>query len=151
MTKALLFGCWRMCPSTAGRVRLSRHFTFLLAFSAWATADSVLVDAIFRVERGRMRNLWYPTKKAEYMTADRFAELGLSRRDDVGERDPMFRAYETTEDVAEEDVVEEGSDMPVFSLAVCSVCSLALHCPVTSANSPGPARAHSHSPNDSCS
>jgi hypothetical protein len=64
-----------------------------------------------------MRNLWYPTKKAEYMTANRFAELGLSRRDDVGERDPMFRAYETTEEVAEEDVVEEVSDMPVFSLA----------------------------------
>jgi hypothetical protein len=82
------------------------------------TADGVLVDAIFRVERGRMRNLWYPTKKAEYMTVGRFAELGLSRRDDVGERDPMFRAYEKAEDVAEEDVEGDVSDMPVFSLAV---------------------------------
>lgn len=73
-----------------------------------------------------MRNLWYPTKKAEYMTASRFAELGLSRRDDVGERDPMFRAYETAENVEEEGVVEDVSDMPVFSLAVRLLRSLPL-------------------------
>ncbi|KAK4449377.1 hypothetical protein QBC34DRAFT_404762 [Podospora aff. communis PSN243] len=45
--------------------------------------------AIFRVERGRMRNLWYPHKKAEYMTAQRFRELGLTKKD-IGERDRSF-------------------------------------------------------------
>jgi len=41
-----------------------------------------------------MRNLWYPKNKAEYMTANRFAELGLSRKSDVGEREHDFRAQE---------------------------------------------------------
>ncbi|GAB1311190.1 Ribosomal protein L9 domain-containing protein [Madurella fahalii] len=45
--------------------------------------------SIFRVERGRMRNEWYPRKKAEYMTAARFRELGLSRND-IGDRDAAF-------------------------------------------------------------
>ncbi|KXX81681.1 hypothetical protein MMYC01_201041 [Madurella mycetomatis] len=45
--------------------------------------------SIFRVERGRMRNEWYPRKKAEYMTAARFLELGLSRSD-IGDRDATF-------------------------------------------------------------
>ncbi|CAP65031.1 uncharacterized protein PODANS_1_14200 [Podospora anserina S mat+] len=47
-------------------------------------------DAIFRVERGRMRNEWFPRKLAEYMTVARFKELGLSPKNDVGERDPTF-------------------------------------------------------------
>lgn len=46
-------------------------------------------DAIFPVERGRMRNKWFPSNKAEYMTAIRFQELGLTR-EDVGERDTTF-------------------------------------------------------------
>ncbi|KAH8905566.1 hypothetical protein BR93DRAFT_980182 [Coniochaeta sp. PMI_546] len=60
-------------------------------------------DAIFRVDRGRMRNLWYPKNKAEYMTAQRFAELGLSRKDDVGEREHDFRAHEKAGDAAAEE------------------------------------------------
>ncbi|KAK4197505.1 hypothetical protein QBC40DRAFT_103208 [Triangularia verruculosa] len=47
-------------------------------------------DAIFRVERGRMRNEWFPRKLAEYMTVSRFKELGLSPKTDVGERDTTF-------------------------------------------------------------
>ncbi|KAL2157412.1 hypothetical protein VTH06DRAFT_6104 [Thermothelomyces fergusii] len=46
-------------------------------------------DAIFRIERGRMRNQWFPSKMAEYMTPARFRELGLTR-DDIGERDTTF-------------------------------------------------------------
>ncbi|KAK4239439.1 alcohol acetyltransferase-domain-containing protein [Achaetomium macrosporum] len=59
-------------------------------------------DSIFRVERGRMRNEWYPHKKAEYMTASRFRELGLTR-DDIGERDTTFgtAAAAESETVAE--------------------------------------------------
>lgn len=55
------------------------------------------------------------------MTSTRFSELNLSRREDVGERDPMFRAYDNAEDLLpEEDVEEEGiAEMPAFSLAVC--------------------------------
>ncbi|KAK4183321.1 hypothetical protein QBC35DRAFT_443610 [Podospora australis] len=47
-------------------------------------------DAIFRIERGRMRNEWFPKKQAEYMTTTRFQQLGLSRKNDVGERDSTF-------------------------------------------------------------
>jgi len=36
-----------------------------------------------------MRNVWYPQKRAEYMTATRFAELGLAR-DAIGLRDHEF-------------------------------------------------------------
>lgn len=50
-----------------------------------------------------MRNLWYPKNKAEYMTAQRFAELGLSRKDDVGEREHDFRAHEKAGDAAAEE------------------------------------------------
>lgn len=52
-----------------------------------------------------MRNLWYPRHKAEYMTAQRFAELGLSRKRDVGEREHDFRAHESGAhyDAAEEE------------------------------------------------
>jgi hypothetical protein len=46
-------------------------------------------DSVFRVERGRMRNVWYPRKMAEYMTPTRFRELGLTK-DDIGERDTLF-------------------------------------------------------------
>lgn len=47
-------------------------------------------DAVFRIERGRMRNEWFPKRQAEYMTAARFQQLGLSRKTDVGERDTTF-------------------------------------------------------------
>jgi len=43
-----------------------------------------------------MRNEWYPKKMAEYMTAQRFKELGLTR-DDIGERDPTFGTLEALE------------------------------------------------------
>jgi len=36
-----------------------------------------------------MRNLWYPNKRAEYMTAARFAEMGL-HHSGTYERDPFF-------------------------------------------------------------
>ncbi|KAL2020161.1 hypothetical protein VTK56DRAFT_8685 [Thermocarpiscus australiensis] len=55
-------------------------------------------DSIFRVERGRMRNEWFPNKQAEYMTAARFCELGLSRND-IGDRDPTFGTVTATEPV----------------------------------------------------
>lgn len=48
-----------------------------------------------------MRNLWYPKHKAEYMTVQRFAELGLSRKHDVGEREHDFRAHEAGRDATE--------------------------------------------------
>ncbi|KAK0737713.1 hypothetical protein B0T21DRAFT_287480 [Apiosordaria backusii] len=47
-------------------------------------------DAIFRVERGRMRNVWFPQRMAVYMTPARFKKLGLSPKTDVGEKDPTF-------------------------------------------------------------
>lgn len=63
---------------------------FLLpAFSLTEAKTLPYPDAIFPVERGRMRNQWFPGGKAEYMTEARFRELGLTR-DDVGERDNLF-------------------------------------------------------------
>ncbi|KAK3383917.1 hypothetical protein B0T24DRAFT_67997 [Lasiosphaeria ovina] len=46
-------------------------------------------NAIMRVSPGRMRYQWYRENTAEYMTAARFRELGLTR-DDIGERDRTF-------------------------------------------------------------
>ncbi len=41
-----------------------------------------------------MRNFWYPSRTAEYMTAARFAELGRARADTVAPRDPFFAAHQ---------------------------------------------------------
>ncbi|KAJ4295786.1 Alcohol acetyltransferase [Collariella sp. IMI 366227] len=57
-------------------------------------------DSIFRTERGRMRNEWFPNKKAEYMTATRFRELGMTR-EDIGERDATFGAVAAEDDIPE--------------------------------------------------
>ncbi|KAI1435068.1 hypothetical protein GGR50DRAFT_694567 [Xylaria sp. CBS 124048] len=45
--------------------------------------------AIIRVKAGRMRNLWFPRGAAEYMTRQRFAELGLTEAA-IGMRDRTF-------------------------------------------------------------
>ncbi|KAI0433470.1 hypothetical protein F5Y09DRAFT_338688 [Xylaria sp. FL1042] len=45
--------------------------------------------AIIRVKPGRMRNIWFPKGVAEYMTKQRFAELGLSEAA-IGVRDRTF-------------------------------------------------------------
>ncbi|KAK0656021.1 hypothetical protein B0T16DRAFT_398340 [Cercophora newfieldiana] len=68
--------------------------------------------AIFRVERGRMRNEWYPSKKAEYMTAQRFKELGLTKKD-IGERDRGFLPI-TELDVAEKESTVPEPAIPAF-------------------------------------
>ncbi|TPX17485.1 uncharacterized protein E0L32_003128 [Thyridium curvatum] len=68
-------------------------------------------DAIFRIDRGRMRNLWYPSGKAEYMTATRFSELGLSRGEAIGERDPMFGSFAPPE-------VDESDDFELSSIQI---------------------------------
>ncbi|KAI0815517.1 hypothetical protein GGR55DRAFT_629204 [Xylaria sp. FL0064] len=45
--------------------------------------------AIIRVKAGRMRNIWFPKGAAEYMTRQRFTELGLSEAA-IGVRDRTF-------------------------------------------------------------
>ncbi|KAI3332292.1 hypothetical protein HD806DRAFT_480044 [Xylariaceae sp. AK1471] len=45
--------------------------------------------AIIRVKAGRMRNIWFPKGAAEYMTKQRFTELGLSEAA-IGVRDRTF-------------------------------------------------------------
>ncbi|KAI2620685.1 hypothetical protein GGS26DRAFT_594785 [Hypomontagnella submonticulosa] len=45
--------------------------------------------AIIRVKPGRMRNYWFPRAQAEYMTRQRFQELGLTE-DAIGVRDRTF-------------------------------------------------------------
>ncbi|KAI1658314.1 hypothetical protein F4813DRAFT_356453 [Daldinia decipiens] len=46
-------------------------------------------DAIIRVKPGRMRNYWFPKAQAEYMTHQRFKELGLTEAA-IGVRDRSF-------------------------------------------------------------
>ncbi|KAI6352410.1 hypothetical protein MCOR25_009425 [Pyricularia grisea] len=46
-------------------------------------------NTILRAPRGRVRNVWYPGGKVEYMTPQRFTELGVDQSVIV-ERDPMF-------------------------------------------------------------
>jgi hypothetical protein len=72
-------------------------------------------DAIFRTERGRMRNQWFPAKKAEYMTASRFQELGLTRRD-IGDRDATYGTLEA----AEVEVIPE-PEVPITTVVTASV------------------------------
>lgn len=50
-----------------------------------------------------MRNQWYPANKAEYMTRQRFRELGLTE-EDVGERDRAFGVINQAEE--EDDIFE---------------------------------------------
>ncbi|KAI0852838.1 hypothetical protein F5Y00DRAFT_226202 [Daldinia vernicosa] len=45
--------------------------------------------AIIRVKPGRMRNYWFPKAQAEYMTRQRFKELGLTEAA-IGVRDRSF-------------------------------------------------------------
>ena len=58
-----------------------------------------------------MRNLWYPTKKAEYMTAARLQQLGLSKTD-IGERDPLFGMQVEIDENVVEDAVEAVAGLP---------------------------------------
>lgn len=66
-----------------------------------------------------MRNEWFPKKKAEYMTAARFKELGMSRKTDVGERDPSFGAILTTEDFGSEPAVLAPEAKSSLATSVC--------------------------------
>ncbi|KAI3397481.1 hypothetical protein diail_10693 [Diaporthe ilicicola] len=68
--------------------------------------------SIFRTEPGRMRNLWYPYKKAEFMTDTRMKELGLTKND-VGVRDPMFGMQVEMEEELVEDAVEAVARTPL--------------------------------------
>lgn len=52
-----------------------------------------------------MRNDFYPTSKAEYMTRERFKELGLTKAD-IGVRDFAFGVQRVFEDENIEDAVE---------------------------------------------
>lgn len=52
-----------------------------------------------------MRNHFFPSRKAEYMTRARFAELGLTKND-VGERDFTFRPALEQEELFFDDAVD---------------------------------------------
>jgi hypothetical protein len=60
-----------------------------------------------------MRNEWYPKKMAEYMTAERFKELGLTR-DNIGERDPTFGTLETDVASTAPEAKQEGKPSTQF-------------------------------------
>ena len=50
-----------------------------------------LLGAIVPVTAGVMRNIWYPKRMAEYLTAVKLQELGV-KKDFVLERDSSFRS-----------------------------------------------------------
>ncbi|CAK7268233.1 hypothetical protein SEPCBS119000_002956 [Sporothrix epigloea] len=76
-------------------------------------------DTILRVERGRMRNFWYPNGMAEYMTSARLAALGLPVADVVSKPDPWFVAAQDGVP-AEEEVVAGRQTMTLRSVSVSS-------------------------------
>jgi hypothetical protein len=65
-----------------------------------------------------MRNKWYPNGQAEYMTANRFAELGLSK-ENIGERDPVF-GLGGAAPVEEEEQEPQQPTVTIKSVTVCS-------------------------------
>jgi hypothetical protein len=71
-----------------------------------------------------MRNEWYPSKQAEYMTALRFRELGLTR-DDIGERDITFGTLTATESEA-----AQGPEAPTTAVRTTAVRVPALTLPL---------------------
>ena len=85
-----------------------------------------------------MRNFWFPNKRAEYMTAARFAELGLSRGG-AYERDPIFGIGVASKDVgedADELEVEEARPGPTVRVQTVAVCPLLLRgSPIASSRS----------------
>lgn len=63
-----------------------------------------------------MRNIWYPTKKAEYVTPSRLQQLGLSKND-IGERDPLYGMQVEIEEEVVEDAVEAVAGFPYGATA----------------------------------
>ncbi|KAI0011649.1 hypothetical protein F4779DRAFT_193479 [Xylariaceae sp. FL0662B] len=66
-------------------------------------------DAIIRVKRGKMRNAWFPKGQAEYMTRQRFKELGLTEAA-IGVRDRSFGSKVVLEE--EDDKNEAPVELP---------------------------------------
>ncbi|KXJ91840.1 hypothetical protein Micbo1qcDRAFT_161867 [Microdochium bolleyi] len=62
-------------------------------------------DTIMRVKPGRMRNYWFPRGRAEYMTKQRFREMGLTEAA-IGVRDRTFGAPRSVLDAMETRDVE---------------------------------------------
>jgi hypothetical protein len=60
-----------------------------------------------------MRNLWYHRKQAEYMTAARFQELGLTK-DDIGERDFLFGTMVAEPEEAQAAAAIDAAATPVW-------------------------------------
>ncbi|OTA99684.1 hypothetical protein M426DRAFT_324932 [Hypoxylon sp. CI-4A] len=60
--------------------------------------------AIIRVKPGRMRNYWFPKAQAEYMTRQRFQELGLTEAA-IGVRDRTFGTKLLIEDEGDKNVL----------------------------------------------
>ncbi|KAI1425297.1 hypothetical protein F5Y12DRAFT_379285 [Xylaria sp. FL1777] len=65
--------------------------------------------AIIRVKAGRMRNIWFPKGLAEYMTKQRFTELGLSEAA-IGVRDRTFGTQVLEEEPGQQQSSSEVKD-----------------------------------------
>ncbi|CAK7216725.1 hypothetical protein SBRCBS47491_002925 [Sporothrix bragantina] len=80
-------------------------------------------ETILRVERGRMRNFWYPNGMAEYMTSARLAALGVPMADVIANRDPWFVAEK--DGVPPEDEVDTGRQtMTLRSISAARAATL---------------------------
>ncbi|KJR84067.1 uncharacterized protein SPSK_09689 [Sporothrix schenckii 1099-18] len=83
-------------------------------------------DTILRVERGRMRNFWYPNGLAEYMTSARMAELGPSATDAVAQPDPWFVAQQDGVEGETISQTETKAARPTMALKTVSATRAAL-------------------------
>ncbi|CAJ2513134.1 Uu.00g012530.m01.CDS01 [Anthostomella pinea] len=72
-------------------------------------------DAIIRVKPGRMRNFWFPKALAEYMTRQRFKDMGLTEAA-IGVRDRTFGSklamVDGEDDTTQGDGILLREDMP---------------------------------------
>lgn len=102
-------------PKFGRRGKFSR-FPYVSVHYETIGADNHIPDSVFRIERGRMRNEWFPSMKAEYMTASRFRELGLTH-EDIGDRDTTFGTMAAADDA--EDASEFEVPKAVLTTSVC--------------------------------
>ncbi|CAK7270633.1 hypothetical protein SEPCBS57363_004201 [Sporothrix epigloea] len=80
-------------------------------------------ETILRVERGRMRNFWYPNGMAEYMTSARLATLGVPVDEVVSKPDPWFVAVQDGVP-AEDEVVAGRQTMTLRSVSASRTAQL---------------------------
>lgn len=94
----------------------------VLSHSDLKTASDTVLGSVIPVTPGRMRNIWYPARRAQYMTQTQLLELG----DKPIERDFNFGYTKEELDTADTIPVPERRATPGTSVKLLEVRSLDL-------------------------